>query len=468
MRSLGKLFRSVLPADLWQLTLLAGLVCLTVCIRIPWVPGQEHRMTLLASPYSSAAPFFPGISIGALFLTAAALCGYYACFWPGPRALRRVVAALLLPASIGFALSVLVTAYQFSEGSRSVLEKRGSQLSNVFKNVEAILRYAHGPQVCLVGIVFVLAFVVRLAGRRSRLPLELGCATTDNDSWQGVLRVTFFAVGPAVFLINALSFAVALALSKMTKVGHLEAGVAAVAVGSVICWYLALVLAGQEGWKTVAKALRFDAPARLSAATAIGVLLLAAIPMIAYAYARADWAAHPFSRLNPPDPVVLHYLKTSPFLVAAAISAAILEEIIFRGYLQTKFIERYGMARGILLTGFVWAAAHFRSYVYNKESLSAVAMQVVYRIAVCTILSFLFGWLVLKFGYLYPAMFAHAEYNLWDTAAITNLLPAGINWPYLFLAFWCFLTILLYRFWPPDGWDWPQTELAEPDAAIPV
>jgi hypothetical protein len=62
------------------------------------------------------------------------------------------------------------------------------------------------------------------------------------------------------------------------------------------------------------------------------------------------------------------------------VSVAIAEEIIFRGLLLPRFVERYGLPQGILLVGLIWAAMHFASDLHYGSSLTEVLYQLTNRI----------------------------------------------------------------------------------------
>jgi hypothetical protein len=51
---------------------------------------------------------------------------------------------------------------------------------------------------------------------------------------------------------------------------------------------------------------------------------------------------------------------------------AFAEEFVFRGLLLRKLMPRYGLHRGIFLTGIVWTAYHFRSDSYSALSVGGV------------------------------------------------------------------------------------------------
>jgi len=74
---------------------------------------------------------------------------------------------------------------------------------------------------------------------------------------------------------------------------------------------------------------------------------------------RAQWAASDFGKFAPPQ--FGSYFNAPDMWFLLLFVGAFFEEVIFRGLLQTRFIHRYGLYRGIFLVGIVWAAYHFFS-----------------------------------------------------------------------------------------------------------
>jgi membrane protease YdiL (CAAX protease family) len=125
------------------------------------------------------------------------------------------------------------------------------------------------------------------------------------------------------------------------------------------------------------------------------------------------------------------------------IFAAFAEEIAFRGMLLPSFMYRYGLHRGIFLTGLVWAAIHFRSDTYSGLSPGGVLLHVANRIFLCMALNYLFAWMTLRERSIIPAALAHTAWN------ILHAIPNRPAWELKFhFALAATLAYVLYRFWP--------------------
>lgn len=82
------------------------------------------------------------------------------------------------------------------------------------------------------------------------------------------------------------------------------------------------------------------------------------------------------------------------FLIIVII-APIMEESLFRGIIERGFIARYGSTQAIGLTAIMFGAVHFS------------ALKLITTVS----LGLLLGWLYVKFGTIWPGVFAHALNN---------------------------------------------------------
>jgi membrane protease YdiL (CAAX protease family) len=124
------------------------------------------------------------------------------------------------------------------------------------------------------------------------------------------------------------------------------------------------------------------------------------------------------------------------------------EEMNFRGVLQTQFLRRYGVYRGLFLVGIVWAAFHFSSdFSFSGASDFGVVRQLGVRLFMCLTLSFVLGWLTLRSKSLIPAAIAHTLYN------VAASLNAGPPFPWkatVRVALLAALAVALFCWWPVD------------------
>ena len=102
---------------------------------------------------------------------------------------------------------------------------------------------------------------------------------------------------------------------------------------------------------------------------------------------------------------VMRELTAGGFLIPMALmiglAPALCEELVFRGYLQTRLTARYGSMVGLVIASAVFAAFH---------------MDLVHSLSVFP-LGLWLGWLCLRSGSLYPAMIAHFYNNAFSVIA---------------------------------------------------
>jgi len=94
------------------------------------------------------------------------------------------------------------------------------------------------------------------------------------------------------------------------------------------------------------------------------------------------------------------------------VFGAFAEEIVFRGLLLPNFLRRFGLHRGIFLTGIAWAAVHFRSDSYSGLSVDGVLIHLANRVFLCLALNYVFAWMTLRWSSIIPAAIAHSTWNI--------------------------------------------------------
>jgi membrane protease YdiL (CAAX protease family) len=172
------------------------------------------------------------------------------------------------------------------------------------------------------------------------------------------------------------------------------------------------------------------------------------VPLFHYIFDRAQWAAMDFGKFDAPRFLPYFYAGLSPVALLTALSMffpALAEEVVFRGMVLPDFLQRYGLHRGIFLTGIFWAAIHFRSDSYVGLSVGGVLRVLIWRILFCLTLNYVFAWMTLRWHSVLPAAIAHFMSN-----ALVSLGPrvSGLWDGERYLALWVLLAMLLYRVWP--------------------
>lgn len=462
VKRLAEFIRSVIPADVFQLLFLGGLSCLLAAHGLRWWPeglgfGSETRSDELGGLLYAAGFLFTDLFIFS------AIAAYYVCFWPGKHPMRRVFWLVCVPAFFGLILMFGRIVY-LSAPAPSVLESTDSVLGHRLRWAEAILwKLPEGFHFSVIGFILITIFVARMAFGTSTLPLALpgqsNLPADNSGKWRRMRILIFLLVGP-LFLANIfatfLGTEVVLVFSSRVPTNWL-AGLF-LTLGSVVSFGVLLCFMGrEERQQTLSSVRRFGANYFLLA-VAFPVGIGTMIPFVEYLPARVEWAAHDFGTYGPPQ-LGSYFNVPEPWLLLLFF-AALFEELIFRGLVQPRFIQRYGLYRGIFLVGIVWAAFHF---FYDFSFSRATDLQVLERLGIriftCLALSFVFGWFTLRSGSILPATVAHTLYNV---SLYSSPQPSSAASTTIRNALWAALAYLLFRYWPAKTED-----SAEPVPELP-
>jgi membrane protease YdiL (CAAX protease family) len=169
-----------------------------------------------------------------------------------------------------------------------------------------------------------------------------------------------------------------------------------------------------------------------------------------------QWVEHGIEKFGPP--LFSSYLDPSgiwnPWLVMLLVGA-FAEEIVFRGVLLPRLLQRYGLERGMLLTGLIWAAYHFRTDVYSGLSVGGVLLRLGHRIVLCLAMNYAFAWMTLRWRSIIPAGVAHGLWNMLATSGVGDSSPWSSDFA---LVSWTVVALVLYRYWPLPNGESPEPE----------
>lgn len=446
MKRLGEFIRSVIPVDPFQLFFLGGVVCLIAAHGLRWQPAGLH------SSGQSAGDLGLWLQYSAVFfiylIIFSGMAGYFVCFWPGKHPVRRVLCFVCAPALLGLDLMFARILYLTET---SVLESVPSTFGHKFRLAEATLwKLPEGFQITLFGLLLIAIFISRMAFGIASLPVTLRSARIsrgDPEAWQHLQILVFILVGP--FFLVGLLFSIPFLVSTRLLVyaqsmwfGRLDP-----ALESVVALAVLLCIIRRADRQTILESIRW--PDRISVLLSLifpvgtGVL----ISVGNFLVDRTLWAAHDFWRLSPPEFGSYFDIPDPYFLLL--IFAAFFEEIIFRGLLQNRFIQRYGMYRGLFFVGIVWAAFHFFSdFSFSRAADLMILEHIGMRMCMCMTLSYVLGWLSLRSRSVIPATLAHALYNMLVFSGFGPLFPGK---DIVRVSLWAVLAWVLFRYWPVEA-----------------
>jgi membrane protease YdiL (CAAX protease family) len=465
---LATFLRTVIPADPQQLIFLTGIVCLIVASRLSWLPPEEVLDRY--HPYSSdlyqlrfdAKIFLIYSSMFSLF---SGFAGYFACFWPGVNPLRRVAGWVLLPAAAGVLLDVGRLVYlnsQFTSGLNHtvlVVVPSFSQLK--------LWTAAPGFHFALVGTILVSWFSSKIWRGTVSLPLTLPGAPTEEPTgperlhrtqlliWVLLGPLLFAATIPSgmVFMMPVVSSRLSMYLSTVLF-KQMSSAVESLLYLGVMYW-----IGGAAFGKAVRAWLRLSRPLFFLAAAAMPVTIATIVSTGSYFFDRVTWAANEFGKLVAPV-FGAYFAIPDPWLLLMFFGA-LFEELVFRGFLRETLVVRYGLFRGIFLTGMVWAAYHFHSDANFNRTDQGMLLQLGFRIAVCLALNSVFCWLTLKSGSVLPSAVSHGLYNV---LVVGGLGPEFPGKPEAQIALWGVLALILFKYFPIQM---PTSQDAATDGAAP-
>jgi membrane protease YdiL (CAAX protease family) len=110
--------------------------------------------------------------------------------------------------------------------------------------------------------------------------------------------------------------------------------------------------------------------------------------------------------------IALYFVFTATFTVIRDFATVIGEEIGWRGFLIPELAKKHSFPAIAMITGFIWAIWHYPVILFADYHGAAPAW---YYVPLLTImlpfLSFLWAWMRLKSGSIWPCVVLHASHN---------------------------------------------------------
>ena len=450
MKRLILFARSVIPEDPAQLFFLGGSVLLLISMQLRCFPlGPDYAPgsnVFLGGSYED--PFARAYQSWLLFSIAARLpivfagaAGLFICFWPGTHPVRRLFGFVCLPALAGVAAICGRSLYLAQQGGP---HNQAWAFSTV---------WSLGPAVHMsaVGIALVLVFWSRLAMGITSLPLSLAhtedAAPRQDEIWKRIrtfiwISVAAWPIGIVAFYSVLLRFVNYRSLPANAPLG---AALGTGLLGGVAAWAI-----GEGRWKELRQFTRLSKTKFCMLGVTFPIAINLIPNLVAYLSDRIHWAAFELGKVSPP--IFASYFRFPDPYYFWFLFAAAFEEIIWRGYLQPRFVQRFGVIRGVFLLGLVWSASHFLGDFQKTTEDYQVLLRLTSRLGLCVAMSYALGWLTLRSGSIWPAALTHGLHNVWAFSGAHSLdgqdplLVKTIIW-----ICWGLLGFALFRFWPPSN-----------------
>ncbi|MGB8660142.1 MAG: type II CAAX endopeptidase family protein [Candidatus Acidiferrum sp.] len=465
MKRFVQFARSVVPSDPFQLLFLVGSILLLICMQLRCFPvskdyvpgvnvflsgsyGDQAANTYQAWLLFSVAARFPIVLAGA--------AGLFICFWPGPRPVRRILLFVCVPAFAGTA-AICMHFLQLTKNSdfpfASVLQRGPQDEARIIKALWSIGPALH---MSVFGILLVLVFLSRFGFGLAALPLSLGkdkdAEPDEGGAWKRIQVLIWISiVGTSVlglgagFLVQGAYWVILHFVNYrwLPSNAPMDAAVGTALLGGIAVWAV-----GENRWKELHQFTRSPG-IQFGMLGAIFPIVFNLVPhFFLYLYDRIHWATFEFGRLSPP--AFSSYFQIPEAYYLWYLPAAAFEEIIWRGYLQPRFVHRFGIARGIFVLGLVWSAFHFFGDFQKTTDDYEVAVKLLLRLSSCVVMSYVFGWLTLRSASIWPAALCHGLQNVMAFSSShwrdgQDPLVARV----IVIICWGVLAFVLFRFWPP-------------------
>jgi membrane protease YdiL (CAAX protease family) len=439
VKRVGEILRSVLPADLAQLLFIFGVVLLFISSYLRWGLMVEAPTVFAPEVLVLLAPYLIRFSGAA---------GYLLWFRPGSRLVRRLSWWVCFPALA----AIVVESYFYrsiATSGTTALQSGKPYLPDVLSPLAVWTGLGPGFHYGVAGLVLVIAFTLRVNLGISSLPLSLyepGSSTRpDALSWRrlGILLWVLLVWGGVGWLTERLMFVLlrcqAIAGWPPPLLRALVYGIGlAIFVGLAVC------VVGKEAWTLVRRSIRLPLPESFLVAVMFPCSIVFLGSLGHYLLDSARWVVENSPASIPPQ-FGSYFGIPSVGLILSLLLPAFLEEVIFRGFLQPRFVTRYGVLRGMFLGSILWAAWHFAGDFSSATSDHGVLIRVSLRLSLCVAMGMVLGWLTLRTRSILPATLAHAVYN---SFARLSLAGWGPGQSLVISIGWGLLAYLLFRQWP--------------------
>jgi membrane protease YdiL (CAAX protease family) len=351
-----------------------------------------------------------------------------------------------LPGALGVVLPFLVVSAAARQMPARISPWGNGDLVSLPGISKIVWNAGTGLHFALLGMFCIALAELRLRRGLAVLPIHLkssppqaaniSAPTSDQRDWTKFVWFAITMMNQGGLLVGAIAVFILLGPLDTAYFRHTHSHpiwllriLAPTVVAAVI---LSMVLAFARGcrWEVLRDSFRLPFPEYFAIAFVLTVAIYSLPRMFANIRDPSHWIALPSGATDHAVPLTLVMFET--------FSMALVEEVAWRGYLQPRFIARYGLYRGVFFVGLVWAAFHFSGDFNENTSDANVIRFLLGRMMGGILIGSALSWLTLRSKSVLPAALAHFTVNGIGGAAY---LPA--------LGLWALVDLLLFRFWPP-------------------
>ncbi len=459
--------RSILPRDLTQLVFLFGCLLLYISPHLRCWPEEWSGLVAHIGPIIYGQAVSPAADAMVSWIKVLWWCqflmfvsgsaGIFLWLLPTQRPVRNVLLYVCMPGC--WAIAVICGRFLYFAWTMShpLLQVAHSKAHFVAWAFATLFDLGPGLRFAVLGMLCMAFFLSRLWFGLTSLPASLPkssiLSSNDDADWNRVWVFVWFSM-TCVFIAYAVgelpNLWIALHLDKPRVVeGPLIWLVTSIsALGGAVFAGLAAWTIGKGRWSELGRFVQMPPVNYVAVAFLIVAVQWTYSLTCAYIPDRFDWwhgspVFIEFSRWWLPE----RLRQIHAYYLVYIFPAAFFEEVVFRGYLQPRFVRRYGILRGLVIVGLIWSAYHFYWDFSSYQSEADVMVTLFRRFAQCETMGLALGWLSLRSGSILPSSVVHGAYNFYVTSIIDQHPPLGIVSE---LFFWTFVAYLLFRYWPPS------------------
>jgi membrane protease YdiL (CAAX protease family) len=389
-----------------------------------------------------------------MLLVISGSAGMLLCFWPGRRPVRNILLFVCVPSLWSIAVVCVRILMLAKDPDIPVIVASRGEAHGLVWALECFWALGPGLRFATVGVLSVGFFVYKLATGRSSLPVDLNCASIveagDARTWNRIWIFLWFSISIASIVYFVVVFPLTWIYRYLPARLHDDTvawfHLLITLLSSVAYALIAACVAGSGWWREFREFTRLRRGVYVLVGVAISLTIWALIPFAGYAVDRVKWATAGIG-IMPPD--ALSYFSLPDVWGAAnLLAAAFFEEVVFRGYLQGRFLRRYGCYRGLVMLCVFWGACHFVTDFPPGLSDADVLIRLIWRLASCLGMGFVFGWLTLRADSILPAVACHWLSNVAVESNRAYIFNFRIE-PLLNASLWCVAAYFLFHYWPP-------------------
>jgi len=449
-RRAGAFVRSVLPAEPAHWLVLLGSTFFLIAPYLRWWP--EYTIQFRVPFMWSLTSFFL-----MLMLVTASAIGYFAALIPCRDPSRYLSLGVLSTSFVSIFSGAIAIFQWFPHGwepAYSVIEIQSGGWPLAARRIGLFIsNLGPGFQFATAGFVLIALFVAILRRGRVSLPVRFKpsprlasqITSSENESSHAILfawaMICLVPIASLSGRVIAL-FVVEIISSSVNSIGAWAIWAGGL-VSALTLLALVLVALGKEGRKSIRPMLHFPSMKYVGLAFLFPAGIACVWPIAFFLRDRILWAGSGWGEHA--MPVVASYLRLPEVSSVWLLAPAFVEEVAWRGYLQPRFVHRFGLARGVFLIGIVWGAFHFSSDFNQHMMIGDVLLGIVRRLVATVAYSYVLAWLTVWSRSIFPAALAHATLNAFIYESLHLTTPF-----WLFAGLWAILGYVLFHYFPPQ------------------